>query len=102
MNKLTALLAVATVGLGSLSVHLLTELKSARTESASLQTRVAELERPRPPAPAAMPSAAAPGPVFTVVPARRRRQETRHALLRLKHGLRTQMHPSCPSSHAAK
>ena len=69
MNKLTALLAVATVGLGSLSVHLLTELKSARTESASLQTRVAELERPRPPAPAAMPSAAAPGPVFTVVPA---------------------------------
>jgi hypothetical protein len=48
MNKLTVLLAVATVGLGSLSVHLLTELKQARDETAALQAQVAELGHARP------------------------------------------------------
>jgi hypothetical protein len=68
MNKLTALLALATVGLGALSIHLVTELKGARKESTALQSRVDELERTRQQAAPAQ-GAVTPGPVWSVFPA---------------------------------
>jgi len=55
MDKLTVFLAVGTVGLGSLSVHLLTELKEARKEAETLQAQMSELEHSSHAAPAREP-----------------------------------------------
>ena len=51
MNKVMLLLFVTSVALGATTLHLVRELRAERAHALTLETRVAQLERPAPPPP---------------------------------------------------